>query len=739
MVGQLQHPLPSRASENEIRDWLSQVCNYLDKTELLELVNGVFTLRSLSDNLPGPNPNEILTNEDFKRGLLIVNILAELGSTKDVLLAGLLYSLAHSQILEASTINDSFGADIKGLVAGVLRMTAVSEYGRSGDEPILGQVYTPKDNVRQMLVAMIDDVRIAMIKLAERTVVMRGLKSCSPEVQVLASQEVFDVYAPLADRLGIGHLKWELEDLSFRYSQPDNYHKVARLLDGKRMDRDRYISRVRDELDAMLKNGGLNYEIAGRAKHIFSIWRKMTRKGIDFSQVHDVRAARILVDTINDCYQTLGIVHGIWRSIPGEFDDYIANPKENGYQSLHTSVIGPEGKILEVQIRTYEMHSEAELGVCAHWNYKNGGKSASFANNYDQKLAWLRQVLEWHESENKNLSDRLFSFESAQERVYVFTPKGDVVNLSDGSTPLDFAYHVHTEVGHRCRGAKVNGKVVPLNYPLQTGERVEILTSSGARPRRAWLETSSGWLRSPRARDAVHQWFRVQNREDNIAAGRSMIERECSRLALTSVDYRSLARTVGFSSVEDMYAAAGSGELSSSKILRTAEQIAGKGPKVVLANGQSISRESPIFDGIGNMRVQLAKCCLPAKGDFIEGFLTKSRGVTVHKTDCARLLNLHSNAPDRLIAVSWMGQEQHRFEVNIEIHAVDRRGLLADISSVMSDYEVNVTAINTQSDRSDNTAEMRVCADVLSLTSLGEVLSALLRLDNVVSASRILK
>ena len=723
-------------------DWLDDLPVALDLDERNRLLDA-------SDLLRDENTGPTLTTLDWAGeanpvavGLEIVQILAELRLGTDALIAGLLYRSVRQQVVNVETVRRRFGDKVASLLDGVLRMAAVSDLTDVSDAPVLGQSMAPNVNIRRMLVAMVDDVRVALIKLAERTVAMRVLKGADESRQERIAGEVFNVYAPLAHRLGIGHLKWELEDLSFRYTNGEAYHRIAGLLDGRRRDRDRFIGRVRSELSQALTQSGLSFEITGRAKHIYSIWRKMQRKGIGFSQVHDIRAVRILVPDVAACYQTLGVVHGMWRNIPNEFDDYIASPKENGYRSLHTAVIGPEGKILEVQIRTEAMHEEAELGVCAHWRYKGSDSQGVGPDTYEQKLSWLRQVLEWHETVgDDDVIAEQFSFDSAQDRVYVFTPKGDVVSLVQGATPLDFAYHVHTEVGHRCRGARVNGTLVPLTYSLGTGERVEILTGNAAQPRRDWLMSSAGYLRTSRARSRVQQWFKLQNREDNVAAGRSLVERECGRLALTSLDYKAMASELGQKTVDDMFAAVGAGELTSQQVLRVARTMTHAGdseqPEWIIHPERPASSGAVQVDGVGNLLTQFARCCMPVPGDAIEGYITRSRGVTVHRADCARLLTLHTEHPERIIAVGWGEAEGDRFPVDIELTAYDRQGLLADVTSVMARASVNVTAINTLSNPDDNTAHMKLRAEVASIDLLIEVLEKFNQLDNVMLARRI--
>ncbi len=722
--------------------WVAELPTPLDPADQERLVDASDLLRDKSAERSLTTLDWAGEAEPLPVGLEIVQILAELRLGTDALIAGLLYRSVRQQAVDVNEVRTRFGEKVASLLDGVLRMAAVSDLTDISDAPVLGQSMTPNVNIRRMLIAMVDDVRVALIKLAERTVAMRVLKDAEVLQQQRIAGEVFNVYAPLAHRLGIGHLKWELEDLSFRYTNGEAYHRIASLLDGRRRDRDRFIGRVRGELSEALTQSGLSFEITGRAKHIYSIWRKMQRKGIGFSQVHDIRAVRILVEDVAACYQTLGVVHGMWRNIPNEFDDYIASPKENGYRSLHTAVIGPEGKILEVQIRTENMHEEAELGVCAHWRYKGSDAQGAGPDTYEQKLSWLRQVLEWHETVgDEDVVAEQFSFDSAQDRVYVFTPKGDVVSLVQGATPLDFAYHVHTEVGHRCRGARVNGKLVPLTYVLGTGERVEILTGNTAQPRRDWLMSSSGYLRTSRARSRVQQWFKLLNREDNISAGRQLVERECARLALTSLDYKAMAGELGHKTVEDMFAAVGSGELMSRDVLRVARTITHTGdseqPEWIIHPERPASAGAIQVDGVGNLLTQFARCCMPVPGDDIEGYITRSRGVTVHRADCARLLSLHSQHPERIIAVDWGVAEGDRFPVDIELTAYDRQGLLADVTSVMARASINVTAINTLSNPDDHTAHMRLRAEVTSIDLLMEVLERLNQLDNVMLARRI--
>jgi GTP pyrophosphokinase len=675
----------------------------------------------------------------FLAGLDTALILAELQVGTECLLAGILYRAVREQRVTSERVVEAFGEGVAQLIEGVSRMAAIGELRSSGDQPVLGQAQGQKDNIRKMLIALVDDVRVALIKLAERTCAIRAVKN-DDQRRLPVAREVFDVYAPLAHRLGIGQLKWELEDLSFRYIYGDAYRKIARLLDGKRVERDQFIIQVRDELCRALSNAGLEVEIEGRAKHIYSIWRKMQHKGIGFSQVYDIRAVRILVPQVKDCYATLGLVHGLWHNIPNEFDDYIANPKENGYRSLHTAVVGPEGKVLEIQIRTRQMHEEAELGVCAHWRYKGTDAAARSASTYEEKIAWLRQVLDWHE-ETGDAGDvaEQFSFQMAQDRIYAFTPQGDLVNLAHGATPLDFAYHVHTEVGHRCRGAKVNGSIVPLTYTLLTGERVEILTSKDGTPRRDWLQQGLGYLKTSRARAKVQHWFKAQAREDNVDAGRHLLEREFKRLALTSVDFQRISRKVQQASVEDMYAAVGSGDLTSAQVLNAAQGLVeNRGPQLKLARpGSAVHRDQVQVRGVGNLMSHIAGCCKPLPGDAITGFITQGRGVSIHRGDCGRLVRLMEASAERIIDVEWGLSPRDNYEVDVSIEAYDREGLLRDITGLFANARINVLSINTQTNKNRNTATMRLRVAVPNLGSLSKLLERINRLKNVVSAARL--
>ncbi|SHK75416.1 GTP pyrophosphokinase [Marinobacter antarcticus] len=682
-------------------------------------------------------------SSSFRIGIEMAQVLAELRLDQASLVAAILYRAVREERVALEVIRKEFGDEVAGLINGVQQMAAISSIHHPLKGNVLGQSEGQLDNVRKMLVTMIDDVRVALIKLAERTCAIRGVKNAPEEKRMRVAREVFDIYAPLAHRLGIGYIKWELEDLSFRYLHETAYKKIAKLLDEKRLDRDGYIRRVIATLQAELKASDIEASLSGRAKHIYSIWRKMRKKGIDFSQVYDIRAVRILVPEVRDCYAALGIVHTLWRHIPNEFDDYVANPKENGYQSLHTAVIGPDGKVMEVQIRTHAMHEDAELGVCAHWLYKGTDRSNK-SSGYDAKINWLRQVLEWQEElgDLSGLADHLKS-DIVSDRIYIFTPEGHVVDLPQGATPVDFAYRVHTEVGHACRGARVNSRIVPLTYPLKTGEQVFVLTSrNNAAPSRDWLNPSLGYIQTSRARAKVTHWFKQQNRERNVTDGRAIIEDEFRRLSLHGVDLGELAVKVNYHSSEDMFAAIGAGDLRPAHVANVAQQMLEPKSeqldlKLAAQRRKPYETDSDIhIVGVGKLKTQVAKCCKPLPGDAIGGYITVGRGVTVHRKDCLTFLNLQEFEPNRIIEVSWGGQQASVYPVDIEIEAYDRSGLLRDITQVLSSSKSDVLSLHTVTNRDDNTATMIVTVEIHSLEQLARLLAQIRNLPNIIDVRR---
>ena len=672
----------------------------------------------------------------LQMGLEIADILSDLRMDSEGLQAAILYRSVREKKLSIDSVRDTFGENVATLISNVLRMAVISGLRSDSEQNALGQDTTQQANkVREMLVSVIDDVRVALIKLAERTCAIRMVKTAPEEKRREVAREIFDVYAPLADRLGIGQLKWELEDLAFRYLEPDEYQQIARLLDEKRIDRQQYIdtaiATIKDELDKISKRN----EVTGRAKHIYSIWRKMHRKDIGFSQVYDIRAIRVLVPAVSDCYAVLGIVHSKWRNIPNEFDDYIASPKENGYQSLHTAVIGPGRKVVEIQIRTYEMHEESELGICAHWQYK-AGESNTAGDNYEGKIAWLRQVLEWHE----NLGD-FIELESGTEQVYVFTPDGHIIDLSVGATPLDFAYRVHTQIGHRCRGAKVNGEIVSLSSTLKTGDQVEIITGKSDAPRRDWLVKSLGYLQSTRARSKVQQWFRAQNREQNIEAGQRILDREFRHLGIDLSQMDNIASTFNKQGSDGLYAAIGAGDVSATQVISAAQsslKVSGREPVPQVPNASRYAESAFYIYGVGNLLTRIARCCAPQPGDDISGYLTSSHGVSIHRSDCGSLLRLQAEEPRRVLKVSWGRAPEQRYPVKISISSYNRGGLLSDITSLINREGLSIGALSS-SETNDGLIDTEFSTEVVDMEELSGLLSKLCQIDNIVDACRVVE
>ncbi|MEX1667619.1 GTP diphosphokinase [Zhongshania guokunii] len=726
----------------DIANWIARLpidVQVIDPAQLQRAMGVAEACAALPTPVDAPKAEGL---SSFYTALEMVEILADLHLDQDSLIAATLFRAVRENRLSLAELERDFGRSVAKLVDGVLGMAAISRVNAELDAPVLGQSEAQSETIRKMLVALVDDVRVALIKLAERTSAIRAVKN-KPDKRYRVAREVADIYAPLAHRLGIGHIKWELEDLSFRYLQPLAYKKIAKLLDEKRLDRQHYIDDAIAMLEKALREDNIQADIAGRAKHIYSIWRKMQRKGIGFSQVYDIRAVRVLVPDTKSCYAALGLVHGLWRNIPNEFDDYIANPKDNGYRSLHTAVIGPDGKVLEIQIRTRSMHEEAEFGVCSHWMYKGTDKGAKTSNSYDEKIAWLRQVLDWHE-ESGSSSDVAEQFTHTQDRVYVFTPDGHVVNLQNGATPLDFAYHIHTEVGNCCRGAKVNGRIVPLTYTLKTGERVEILTGKDSEPRRDWLQSNLGYLKTSRARTKVQHWFRLQAKEDNIVAGRALLDKEFKRLALNSIDYKYLADQMHCASVDDMYASVGAGEISTFQLIKAAHNLAGREGE----SSQSLVKLRPPstksndgsqirISGVGNLMTYFARCCKPLPGEAIAGYITVGRGVSVHLQDCNKLLQLQSVEPQRIIAVDWADAQIETYPVDIELEAYDRQGLLRDITQQLATEKVNVISMSTVTDTAHHMATMNIRLEIRDLATLSDLFNRLNGLPNVVAVRRI--
>jgi len=594
------------------------------------------------------------------------------------------------------------------------------------------------EGLRRLLLAIVRDLRVVFVLLARQLARMRAAAALPAEQSAALARLTRDIHAPLANRLGIWQLKWELEDLAFRFLQSDVYKRIAKLLDERRTDREGFIRDALDELQQALATAGIHAELAGRPKHIYSIWKKMQRKALDFSDLYDIRAVRVLVDNVSDCYAALGVVHARWPHLPGEFDDYIARPKANGYRSLHTAVLGPAGRTLEVQIRTHEMHRANELGVAAHWRYKEGGSGDA---EFEAKIAWMRKLLEPRGEDDNALAADLHT-ELLEDRVYLLTPKGEVFDLARGATVLDFAYMVHTEVGHRCRGAKVNGRIVPLTFQPQSGDRVEILTTKVADPSRDWLSPHHGYLHTARARDKVRAWFRRIAHDANLAVGRGMFERELKRLALSTADVAKLPAHFHLKNHDELLVALALGEITPGQIARVLQEAA-QPPEVtqsappVAARPATLDHGALSIEGIGNLLTTLARCCQPLPGDPVRGFITKGRGVSVHRTDCGSLARLARRDPDRVIEVTWGSAVSQAYEVDIEIRGYDRKGLQKDVTSVISNAATHIIASSSRMFARTGEVEMRFTLRVRDFEQLSTLLGKLHALPNVVEARRL--
>jgi len=672
----------------------------------------------------------------------VASILADLRLDAKTIAAALLHDVAEDTTVEIPDLAEEFGAEVASMVDGVTKLVAISEMARLPTDSRDPKV----ESLRKMLLAMVGDIRVVLIKLADRLHNMRTMSHIAPEKQRRISRETLDIYAPLASLLGIWQIKWELEDLAFRYLEPEIYTEMKLALAQRRAARENYVQRVVETLQAELeKNGIRGSTITGRPKHIYSIWRKMMHKGVPFDQIYDRQGLRVIVPEISECYAALGVVHTLWRPIPGEFDDYIANPKENQYQSLHTAVIGPEGQPLEVQIRTPEMDRVAEVGIAAHWRYKSQTRHDEV---YERKIAWLRSVIDWQSQERTDGDDFLATVKEDlfRDRVYVFTPKGEVIDLPAGSTPLDFAYRIHTEVGHRCRGAKINGKLVNLEYQLRSGDQVEILTAKRGGPSRDWMNPHLGYIQTSRARNKIRQWFRQQARDENIAAGREILERELNRLGVDNITYEEVAGLFGITSLDDFLASIGCSDISTVEIAERVLQL-GKveeAPKPLLEElGTQEAPQKPApagqgiqVQGVGNMLTVLSRCCNPMPPDDIIGFVTRGRGVSIHRRDCPNVLNL---SQERLLRVSWGSDASSAMaasRVKIRVQAYDRSGLLRDITEILNDEKINLLDASAVTARQDNLALITATLEVRDAEQVSRVLSRIDRLPNVVEVRR---
>lgn len=685
------------------------------------------------------------------RGVEMVELLSTLSMDKDSMRAALLFPLAEENLIDQEIVTEHFGDAIWSLVRGVMEMDAIRQLKATHtNETSSVQV----DNVRRMLLSMVEDFRCVVIKLSERIAHLREVKDATEDERVLAAKECFNIYAPLANRLGIGQLKWELEDFCFRYLHPDEYKKIASLLHERRIDREQYIDNFVSTVRGYMKEENIDVDIYGRPKHIYSIWRKMKKKNLAFDELFDVRAVRIVVERLQDCYAALGIVHTHFRHLPDEFDDYVANPKPNGYQSIHTVVLGPEGKTVEIQIRTRQMHEDAELGVAAHWKYKEGTTGAATkggTGSYENRIAWLRKLIAWQEemADSGEMLDEVRS-QVFDDRVYVFTPKGDVVDLPAGSTPLDFAYHIHSDVGHRCIGAKIGGRIVPFSYQLQMGDQIEIITQKHPNPSRDWLNPNLGYVTTSRGRAKIHNWFRKQDRDKNILAGRQILDNELAHMDINMKEAEKLLiARYNVHSVDEVLAGIGVGDIRINQLVNFIQSKLNKATaededKEALRTLESKtpaprttgSGSSIVVEGVGNLMHHIARCCQPIPGDNIVGFITKGRGISIHRADCEQLAELLSHAPERIVDAVWGENYSSGYSLVVRVVANDRSGLLRDITTILANEKVNVLGVSSRSDVKQQIATIDMNIEIYNLQVLGRILAKLNQLPDVIEAKR---
>ena len=656
----------------------------------------------------------------------------------ETLIAAILSELPGQGGYDPEAIERRYGKAVLRMVEQVARIREISASGAHDEQQDL-------EKLRRLLLGIAGDVRSILVLLAKRLRLMRRLKHVAEEMQKTIARETRHIHAPLANRLGVWQVKWELEDLSLRYLQPERYKELAKKLDGKRREREAFVASVVARLEGMCKAQEIDAEVTGRPKHIYSIWNKMQRKNLDFEQVFDVRAVRVLVDTVAECYEVLGMAHGQWRPVPGEFDDYIAHPKPNGYQSLHTAVVGDDGKPLEIQVRTRDMHEHAERGVAAHWRYKENDQQD---DELERRIEWMRSWLEQQDEGAGELFELADESEFEARRIYVLTPQNKVVELPTGATPIDFAYAIHTSVGNRCRGAKVNGRIVPLSASLNSGDSVEIITVKEGGPSRDWLSPHSGYVTTSRARNRIRHWFKQQDHDQHVHIGRDALDREVKRLSVPKPDLDELAKRFSFHRAEDLLAAIGQGEVSAIQVANAQlqrsqpaqqqdadTQIREKVRKKKAPQHESAG--SVVVHGVGDLMTHMARCCKPVPYDPIIGYITRGRGVTVHRQDCRVVQRMDEDNRARLIDVVWSdGQDQSHFMVDIQVLAQDRKGLLRDISSVFANAEIDVLGVNTQSDRRHDKASMRFTVEVSDMTQLSRVMGQLAQIPDIFDVRR---
>ncbi|HEX4153719.1 MAG TPA: bifunctional (p)ppGpp synthetase/guanosine-3',5'-bis(diphosphate) 3'-pyrophosphohydrolase [Steroidobacteraceae bacterium] len=665
--------------------------------------------------------------------LQTAEIVRTLDADEEVVIAAMLQPLIEEKLLDRERAAMSFGETPAELARA---LSQLGHFGLPPDwTPDRGLESSQAEALRKMLLAVVGDVRLVVVKLAQQLQRMRTAKSLEAPLRRKLAVETREVYAPLANRLGVWQVKWELEDLAFRYLQPADYRHIAAALKVRRSERERYIEKLKDVLQRELSAAGVSARIDGRPKHIYSIWRKMQMKQLAFEEIMDIRAARILVDSVAECYAALGVVHSLWPFIPGEFDDYIATPKDNMYRSIHTAVFGPGGQPVEIQLRTHDMHAHSERGVAAHWRYKEGGRPDQA---YERKINELRALLAPENQDSAQDFLERMRVELFQDRIYALSPKGEIVDVPVGGTPLDFAYQVHTDLGHRTRGAKVNGRIVSLDYQLKNGETVEIIAAKNPQPSRDWLSAQSAYLASPRHRNKVRAWFRKQDEGQNKLEGRAMLEREIHRLGVNVPPMPELLAELKMASAEDLHAAMGLGEISGAQVAGAIQRLHSRDvPARQTRRAPRKPREPGVeIQGVGDMLSTYARCCKPVPPEPIAGYITVGRGVSIHSQSCANLARLSAKAPARVLPVTWGTKAGGAFPVDIEVQAFDRRGLVRDVSAALADQKISIRTMTTVTDARDHLARMQIGVEVADLPQLSRLLAQISKLANVVSARR---
>lgn len=713
----------------DVTAWLekSTTLHHLKKTELIQ--KACLLAESTSKGL-----TTFYGQPCIEQSLEMADIIFELKLDQEAIAAALMISTVQHAGLSIDVINEQLSENVGKLVSGISQMEIINNLAK-----IKTRDLTQIDRLRKTLLAMVSDIRVVIIKLAERITIMRGIKNINAIERKRLAQETMDIYAPLANRLGIGQLKWELEDIAFHYIDPDDYKIIAKFLAERRVDREKRIHDTIASLKEQMAKANISADLSGRAKHIYSIYLKMQKKHIDYQNIYDSSAVRILVPTIDDCYNALSIVHGLWEHLPDEFDDYISKPKSNGYRSIHTAVIGSDGKNLEIQIRSRDMHDEAEHGVAAHWLYK---ESKAHQSGYEAKITFLRQLLAWHkdvakdESSADKINEPIF-----EDRVYVFSPAGDILDLPIGATPLDFAYHIHSAVGNRCRGAKINGHIVQLTYTLQTGDQVEIITTQNGTPSRDWINKEFGYLKTARARAKVAQWFRQQEVTQYVESGKHLLERELLRAGIHQPNLQKIAAQFNYKNDESLFSAIGHGSLRIAQVLqaaRSTQKVTAETPITPhLAKKTHLEPTSLQIAGVDDLLTRIARCCKPIPGDAIIGYITQGRGVSIHRKGCTNVLVINSDQQQRFLDVSWDSKQLGNYYVDLQIRAVRKVDLLKEITALLSHLKIDLIALNSTLSKKSNMLFVTMTVQIHDVTQLQQIISQVKQLPHVLDVKRI--